>query len=235
MQLVLALHVVSFLVLRTSCFEEGMDDAKHHNKRISAISRKERDKNWFNNLMAQDKVASENNLRSAQDENDNYPGIRKMSYGVNVLLGKPPFETAVTEKILDFDHEDDVNNIGLLDYKNYPSCDEHSTETDVSYSCSSESFRQQTSSHGFGFGAEFNFGVPLASTEAQISLAFSKSKISASLKNSALQSNSHSIYTYGQKTLFKALLKWDVMTKEAYDSHFLDECAWLHSVKDARR
>jgi len=204
-----------------------MDDAKHHNKRISVISRKERDKKWFNNLMAQDKVASENNLRSAQDENDNYPGIRKMSYGVNVLLGKPPFEKAVTEKLLVFDHEDDINNIGFLDYSNYPSCEEYSTASDVSYSYSSDAFQQQASSYGVGISAEFNLGVPLASTAAEISLAFSTSKISGSLKKSALQHTSHSIYTYGQKTLFKASLIWDVMTKEAYDSHFLDECAGL--------
>jgi len=51
MQLVLALHILSFLVLRTLCFEEGMDNAKHHSKRISAISRQERDASAINNSM----------------------------------------------------------------------------------------------------------------------------------------------------------------------------------------
>lgn len=228
MQLALVLHVSSFLVLRTLCFEEGMDNAEQYNKRISALSRKERDKNWFNNLMAQAKEASEKNLRSAQNANANYPNIRKMSYGVNVLLGKPPYEKDISYKLLDFDHEDDINNIKYLDYYNSNTCDEDSSESDVSYSYSSKSFNQQTSSYGFGFGVESTLGVPGAvSTEAELSLAFSKSKMSGSLRNSALRSTSRSIYSYGQKTLFKAGLNWDYMTKDAYDSHFLSECAGL--------
>lgn len=53
-------------------------------------------------------------------------------------------------------------------------------------------------SYGFGFGVESTFGVPGAvSTEAELSLAFSKSKMSGSLRNSALRSTSRSIYSYG--------------------------------------
>lgn len=227
MQLVLALHILSFLVLRTLCFEEGMDNAKHHSKRISAISRQERDKNWFNNLMAQGKEAPVKNLRSAQGLNPTFPNIREMLYGVNVLRGEPPYEKRGTRKILNFDHTDNIDNIEHLDVNRDHTCNGGSTESDVSYAYSEESFTQQTSSTAFGIGVEFELGVPGLTTSAQIALAFSKSKITGSLEKSALKTTSYSFYSYGEKTSYTANLHWDLVPEEAYDPNFLSDCVGL--------
>jgi len=227
MQLVLALHILSFLVLRTLCFEEGMDNAKHHSKRISAISRQERDKNWFNNLMAQGKEAPVKNLRSAQGLNPTFPNIREMLYGVNVLRGEPPYEKRGTRKILNFDHTDNIDNIEHLDVNRDHTCTGGSTESDVSYAYSEESFTQQTSSTAFGIGVEFELGVPGLTTSAQIALAFSKSKITGSLEKSALKTTSYSFYSYGEKTSYTANLHWDLVPEEAYDPNFLSDCVGL--------
>jgi len=225
MQLAFALCVYSFLS-RALCFEEGVDKAKQHNKRI--ISRREKDQNWFNNLIAQAKEESGKNLRAAQDVNLNFPNIRKMSQGVNVLLGQPPFESGpLRNRILNFDYEGNIDNIEYLEFERKDGCDGYSSEEDMSYSYSSESFHQQTGTQTFGFGASFDFGVPVATTEASLSLAYSKSKVTGSLEKSALESTSYSFYSYGEVTLFRGILNWNQVTEEAYDSHFLEECVGL--------
>jgi len=227
MQLALALCISSLLVLRTLCFEEGVDNAKQHNKQILALSRKERDKNWFYNLMAQDKEAPMKNLRSAIDLNADFPNVREMLYGVNVLKGKPPSETSFGNKILNFDYTDNSDNSAYWDVNRDHSCGGGSYEEEISYAYSSESFHQQTSSSTFGIGADLNIGVPGATTTASLALAFSKSRITGSLTKSAMQSTSHSFYSYGEKISYKSTLNWSRMTEEAYDTYFLSECVGL--------
>lgn len=231
MKVTLAACACSFLVQGAFGFDEGADKAKRHNRQLSKIIRKKRHQDH-------DKPVEQKSLRVAQMSNSNFPNIKEMMYGVNVLLGKPPNEIhGVTQRILDFDYRGNIDDVTYLDYARARNgCKGHSSEKSIHYSLSTETMKEQSTSSSTGFDQKIEWSVTAAyegieataATTTQNTLAFGNSEASGSLKQSARQSSSYSFSSYGEKSIFDATLHWSRVTEyDGWDDYFKNECVNL--------